>query len=1160
MSLRLIYGRAGSGKTHYCLESIKDSLKNKQNKILLIVPEQFSLQAERSLSKVAGRGGMLRAEVLSFRRMAYRVFNEVGGIARRHINSAGKSMILFRTMDRLRDELCVFSGAAGQKGFAGAMSKMIAEFKRYDLTPEMLKETLDGLDETGSLKHKLKDLSLIYSGFEAAIHQRYMDSDDDLTELFKKLDKSIQFDHAEIWIDEFSGFTPQEFKVIQKLLVKAESVNICLCTDCLETDLDTIPGMVFVPVRNTADRLKQLARQANVKIDLPVGLGQSSGNKRAAPGRFSSNPALGHLERSLFSYPYRKYADPAESISIFAAANMFSEVEAAAREAIKLCRENGLRYRDIAVTCRDLDNYEKVISVIFKEYGIPCFIDKKRDITGHPLIILILSVFEIFKTHWSYEAVFRYIKSGLSNIDRESSDVLENYVLACGIKGSRWVQEQEWPVRPEFGRNKKESGSYEQQSMEAVNRTRIQLAGPLAEFRRKTRGRRNATEICTALYDLLCEIEAPQRIDGLIRYFSGSGELDKANEYRQVWNIVMEVLTQIVEVSGDDRMGIGRFSDLLAAGFEEYSIGLIPPALDQVLVGSVERSKSHEIKALFILGVNEGVFPAAVNEEGILTDAERGRLESLGIQLAKDSRYRLLEERFLVYTSLATPSGYLRLSFPAADRDGRALRPSRLISDIKRIFPAILEKSDISGIKTEEDEIGLIAAPVPAFNELVASVRKRFEGFETSPLWQEVFQWFQNHGAWRERCGTMLAGLGYSNQPERMNTARAASLYGNPLNVSISRLETYASCPFSYYVRYGLNAEERSIFRLNPVDMGTFMHNVLDEFSRLVAARGISWRTLEKDWCGSQVSAIIDGMLEKTSGTIFNSSKRYVYLSARLKRVVTRAVLTISEHMKRSGFEPVGYEVEFSEYGQYPPIVMELPSGDRLSLTGRIDRIDSMTNTDGTYLRIIDYKSGSKALKLADVYYGLQLQLLTYMDAVLGNEKGKKLLPGGVLYFRLDDPVVRGDRRSTEEDIERAIMKQLKMKGLLLADVRLVKEMDRQIDGDSLIIPARLNKGDVLGKSSAATEEQFSHLRKHVRTTLMRIGEEILRGNAKISPYKKRTAAACAYCSYSSVCQFDPAVADNNYRFLNDIKDEDVWRLIHSETEEGKNRGEGTGV
>jgi len=1148
MSLRLVYGRAGSGKTRFCLESIKDSINNSRSKIVLIVPEQFSLQAEKNLIRAAGKGGMMQAEVLSFRRMAYRVFNEVGGIARRHINNAGKSMILFRIMDRLKDELCVFSSAARQKGFANTMSKMIAEFKRYDLSPEILKETSAGLDETSGLRHKLQDLSLIYTEFEAAIHHKYMDSDDDLTELCKKLDKSEQFNNTEIWIDEFTGFTPQEFKVIQKLLDKSERVNICLCTDCLETDLDTIPGLVFAPVRNTADKLKKLAQQANVNIELPIRLGQYGSGSCARPGRFCSNKALGHLEQNLFSYPCRKYGTPAESISVFAAANMFSEVESAAREVIKLCRETGLRYRDIAVTCRNLDNYEKVVSVIFKEYDIPCFVDKKRDITGHPLVILILSVFDIFKSNWSYESVFRYVKSGMSNIDRESSDVLENYVLACGIKGNKWTQEQEWLARVEYGFDKKGMDSYEQQSMETVNRARIQLAQPLSAFRKKTGGRRNATEICTALFEFLCDIGVPQRIEGLIQHFSVLGELGKVVEYRQVWNIVMEVLTQVVEVTGEDVLGIGRFSEILAAGFEEYSIGLIPPALDQVLVGSIERSKSHEIKALFILGVNEGVFPASVNEEGILTDAERIRLDSLGLQLAKDSKYKLLEERFLVYTSLATPSEYLRLSYPAADRDGKALRPSRLISDIKRIFPMLRESSDITGINTGESEIELIAAPGPAFNELTAMVRKRFEGYGTGVLWPQVFRWFQNDSFWAERCTVMLAGLGYSNQPSQMEVNRALSLYGSPINTSISRLEAYSSCPFSYYVKYGLKAEERMVFRLNPVDVGTFMHNVIDEFSRLIAGKSISWRTLEKEWCMEQVSSIIDGMLGKASGTVFNSSKKYVYLTGRLKRIVTRSVLTISEHMKRSGFEPVGYEVEFSEYGQYPPIDIELPSGDRLSLTGRIDRIDSMTNEDGTYLRIIDYKSGNKALKLADVYYGLQLQLLTYMDAVLGNEKGKKLLPGGVLYFRLDDPIIKGDRLNTREDIEKAIMKQLRMKGLLLADVRLVREMDRQIDGDSLIIPARLNKGDILGRSSAATEEQFGVLRKHVRKTLMNIGEEILRGNVKISPYKKRTVTACTYCSYTSVCQFDPAVADNNYRFLPDIKDEDVWSYMHGDS------------
>lgn len=1152
MSLRIVYGRAGSGKTRYCLDGIKKSLDREAGKALvLIVPEQFSLQGERNLLKTIGAGGILRAEVLSFRRLAYRVFNEVGGTVHSHINNAGKSMMLYRIMDSLRDELKVFAGAARQKGFAGTISKMIAEFKRYDISPDKIINAAYELEPTESLKFKLDDLGLIYSQYENAIYNRYLDSDDDLTRLYEKLDKSKQYNGAEIWIDEFSGFTPQEYKVIRKLMEKAERVTISLCTDHLEEGGGFSNSLIFAPVVNTAEKLKTIAKQLNIKVEESVKLGYECGSDGGEKGRFGSNNELRHLEQNLFTYPYRKYVSASGNISIFAAANMFTEVEAAAREIIKLCRDKGMRYRDIALTCRDLDKYGSVISVILNEYGIPHFVDKKREITGHPLVALILSAMDIFRSNWSYESVFRYIKSGLSNLDAQNADLLENFVLSYGIRGNRWLRKDLWEAHTAGGNDDSALAGYELHSMKCIIDAREMLTAPLIAFHSKTRGRRTAAEICTALYELLLELEIPQRIDSRIQSFQKMGDLEKANEYSQVWNIAMEVFTQVVEVSGDDLIGLSRFCEILAAGFEEYSIGLIPPALDQVLVGSVDRSKSHEIKALFILGVNEGTFPASISEEGILSDTERSVLGRRGMELAKDSKNKLIDERFLAYSALSSPSELLKLSYPAADRDGRALRPSRLISDIKRIFPDIREYSDITGVDPDISEMDMLTSPGPAFNDMIAALRKAMEGEAIEECFRYLYSWFEHSDAWKQKCSSIIPGLSYSNQPGKLNNLKAMNLYRNPLRTSVSRLEAYSSCPFSYYVKFGLKAQERRISRLEPVDVGSFMHNILDEFSRSLVSLNKSWRSLDREWCTEQISKIVDEMLEKVSGAIFNSSRRYAYLSSRLKRIVIKAVLLIAEHMKRSGFEPIGYEVEFAEGGKYPPIMLELPSGIKMSLTGRIDRIDAMTNENGTYLRIVDYKSGNKALKLSDVYYGLQLQLLTYMDAVLEDTNGVGLLPGGVLYFRLDDPIVSGDRNSTEEDIEKAVMKQLKMKGLLLADVRLIKEMDRQIDGDSLIIPARLNKGDVLGRSSAATLEQFGVLRTHIKKTLSAIGDEIIEGNVAVSPYKKRTGSACIYCSYSSVCQFDPTVRENSYRFLNDIKDDDVWPLMRANKEAG---------
>lgn len=1143
MGIRIVYGRAGSGKSTFCLQEIKNKLAtddkafSKGCPLVLIVPEQFSLQAERNLAKITGSSGVANAEVLSFRRLAFRVFSEVGGIARRHLNTAGKSMLLFRIMNSLGSELKFFSASAHRKGFTEVLADAITEFKRYDISPEQLMQAAERLPDRLALKAKLADLALVFDEFERQLHQKYMDADDDLVELCNKLGKSRQFDGAHIWIDEFSGFTPQEYKVIGKLLKKAARVTICICTDYLSNDPGDGAPTVFEPTRKTAERLLRLASEEGIHVESPVALG----NADAVSRRFSYSEEIGHLERNFYKYPYQKYSKKTGDICICACANPYKEVEDAARDVIRLCREKGFRYRDIAVTMRNPDSYDSIVKSVFTRFGIPFFLDGKRDIDGHPLIVFLLSALEIFSNNWSYESVFRYAKTGLTGIDTEELDLLENYVLANGIRGNAWIRQDDWEYPSGYSDRKGEPSQEELKYLARINEIRRRFTGPLETFRSKTKGGVKAIAFCTALFELLCETGADKKIEGMSQAFLETGQLDRANEYRQVWNIVMEVFSQIVEVLGEETIGTERFSEILAAGFAGHKMGLIPPSLDQVLVGSIERARSHDIKALYILGVNEGVLPGSKGDEGLLSDMDRDSLEQAGLELAGNSAARALEERFMIYMALATPSKYLWLSYPVADRDGRALRPSRIISEIKRILPSVTERNMLSD--NGAAEIPEPSAPIPAFDEMVAQLRRLYDGEKIHDGWRTIYRWFNSQKNWKDKCKTILEGLSYTNQSQRLTGERAHLLYGKPVVTSISRMEAYSSCPFAYYVKYGLKAKERRIFSFDSVDAGTFMHNIIDEFSRTIVKKGIQWSELDKAWCYKEVSRLVENELEAKGGNILGSSKRYLHLTERLKRTVVKAVMLISRHIAMSSFEPTGYEVVFGDTGRYPAIEIELPSGQSIKLTGRIDRIDSMTNEDGTYLRIIDYKSGSRALKLGDVYYGLQLQLVAYLDAVLGADE-ENVLPAGILYFRLSDPLIRCGRNYTDEQIEKAILKELRMKGLVLADVKLVRAMDKELEGDSLIIPARINKDGSLGRSTAATQEQFKALREYVRKTLAELGKGILDGNTAISPYKKSTMTACDYCSYSSVCQFDTSVRGNSYRILRDYKDDEIWELM----------------
>jgi ATP-dependent helicase/nuclease subunit B len=1151
MSLRFVYGRAGSGKTRYCLNELKASIgTGTQNAKILVVPEQFTFQAEKDLVALLNTGGIIKTEVLSFRRLAFRVFNEVGGIAFTHIHPAGKSMVLYRIMDKFKDSLEYFSKSVNQPGFVKTLSTLITEFKRYSVTPQRLSLAGDRLEKDDLLKDKLSELSLMYEAFDKIINERYRDSDDDLTIAAEKLLDSNNYRGAEIWIDGFTDFTSCEYNMISQLLHLAKSVTITLTIDSLKDD--TLSQGIFSASVYAYSKLTQIACDNNIVIDPPIAL-----NPKPLY-RFSGNPELSHLEYYLDTHPYEAYTKPTKNISLFSSSSIFSEIESVATDILHLCRDEGLRFRDIAVVTGNLSGYEKLIEIVFNEYKIPFFMDRKLDIVNHPLIRLILSALEIFTENWSYESVFRYLKTGLTGIAEDKIYRIENYVLACGIRGSRWTGSEDWNMIPELIPDDKDSNW--QELFTDINNTRKAIIKPLMDFRSKTKGRNTAKEYCSALFDFLCTLNVPEQIEILVDEFRKNGELPLANEYSQVWNIVMELFDQTVEVMADETFGIERFYNIIKIGFAEYKIGLIPQSLDQVLTGSVERSKSHEIKALYVLGANDGIFPATGPNEGILSDDDRIKLDKLGVELAKDTRSKVIDQQFQVYRTLTTPSDYLRISWPISDQEGKTLRPSTIISRLRKLFPAISESSDLLPHVTNQEVIEKISSANATFRHLTGALRQKADEKEILPVWRDVYLWYQSRPEWARALKANRQAFAYSNHAKPVSEEMVKKLYGQHLISSVSRLEKYTTCPFAFFVQYGMGVKERKIFKLSAPDTGTFLHTAIERFSSLMdtSCEGsgneeavVTWRSFSEEWCENKVSDIIDEMLQNMKGSGISSSKRLTALTVRLKRVVTRAVMVIAEHIRRSSFYPVDYEAGFGDNEKYPPITLTLETGETVRLFGRIDRVDMLKTPEGKYLCIVDYKSGTKDFKLSNVYYGLQLQLITYLDAIW--ESGSKnseepILPGGMLYFKVDDPMIRSDSILTDEELEKAIMKQLRMKGLLLADVKLIKQMDNTINGASVVIPATLNKGDVLGKnSSIATEEQFGLLRKYTRKLLKDLCLEILRGSVPIRPVKDKKGSACTFCSYMPVCQFDTKMNDNTYRFLYEKDKDEIWKLLQDQ-------------
>ena len=1133
MGIRFVFGRAGSGKSYYCLNQINKKLTNdKNNKLIMLVPDQYTFQTEKKLLEYIGEKALLRAEVLSFKRMATRVFDKCGGRAINVIEDSGKNMLIYKLLKDKGEELQYFNRISKQQGFVGIVSKSITEFKKYNISEAILKEKELEI-ENKDLKEKISDLASIYETFNESLHKGYIDSEDILSILAKKLKECDLYDDAEIWVDEFTTFTPQQLEVLKVLAKQCKNVNITLCSDG-EIQFTEGETDIFDVKKNTENRILKMMQENNISYKEPVNL-----NKKNIY-RFKDSKELGHIEKYFFNYPFKIYKDDCKDIRLYKANNNYSEIEWVAQDILKLVRDKGYRYKDIAVVCREIDSYDKITSVIFNEYNIPYFLDKKREILSNPLVVLIISALEILVTNWSYESVFKYVKSGLITLEANFIDKLENYILANGIKGYKWTRDLLTSQDQELTQEEIEIFEY----MEEIRR-------PIINLYNKIKGDVTVRKYCTALYEFLLEINAFETMDKWLDDFNNKGMQDKIKEYTQVPAIVMDMLDQAVEVLGDEVVDLKTFSKILISGFEEKEIGVIPMALDQVNIGDIARIKGRDVKALYIVGANDGVLPSANKDEGILSDEDRIELKSMGIELASDTRSRVFEEQFMVYTALTIPSNYLMITYPMADFEGKSLRPSIIIPRLKKILPRLKEESEIFNNNLFNDKYHNITAPVPTFNELIEALRREYEKEEIEPYWVETFKWFEENEEFKDRTKIIFNGLNYTNLVEKIPREKIKRLYSNDngrLMFSVSRIEKYAQCPFSYYVQYGLKAKDRKVYEFTAPDLGSFMHDILDQFTNKIRKENILWGDLTKDKCAEIVNELVNSKLKNETNSILNSNKKYQYFSERFKKTITKSVTVISEQMRKGEFDIFKSEFDFGDFKDSDPIKLELPSKETVYLKGRVDRIDKVDLNGETYIRIVDYKSGSKSFDLNELYYGLQIQLLVYLDAILKNSEQilkTQCMPGGILYFKIDNPIINSKKALTEEEIQVEVLKKLKMDGLLLKNVELVKSMDRDMETYSLIIPAAFKKdGDFTSTSSVVTESQFELLRKYVNDKMIEICEEMLSGEVKIEPCKSSKVTYCDYCNYSSICQFDTSIKDNKYKIILKKKKDDLWNAM----------------
>lgn len=1111
MGLRIIYGKSGSGKSEYCFKEIANLIKT-EKKIYIITPEQFSFTAEKKLMDTIDSNAVINAEVITLSRMAYRILQEIGGNNATRLTKCGKSMLIYSILNENRNKLKFLSKSDENVDLS---MTAITEFKKHGVSLSELEEEREKIDDE-YLRTKLKDMYLIYQAFEQRIQGQYIDDTDLLTILDNNIEDTDIIKDSLIYIDEFAGFTYQEYEILKKFIKLAKQVTLTVCTDSLEPNLN--PDIdIFYSNKITVSKILNLIKEENLKCDKNIYLDKSL--------RFKTNE-LKHLEENVFNNKAKRYKEQVNNIKLFLAKNQYSEIENVAKEITKLVRDKNLRYREISVITKNIDSYSSLIRSIFAEYDIPVFIDEKRDLNQNIIVQYLLSIFEIFSSNFSKEAVFNYLKIGFSEIDEDDIFKLENYCTKWGIKKNKWKSEFTYGITEE---NKEE--------IQYLNKLRAQIINPLLELKKEFS---NVKEVTKAVYKFLINQNIEEKVNNKINELQEIGQIDLANEYISSYKIILDIFDEIVLIFGDDKLTIDKYTQILKTGLKNSELGKIPGTQDQVIVGDTDRSRSHKVDVIFIIGLNDGSFPSINKSEGFFGDKDREILKKDGIELANGTIENLYEENFNIYKSFTTAEKMLYLSYASSETEGKALRPAMIINKIKKIFPELKEKSDVINKEYE------ITNKMMTYQELLENITLMKDNKETDSIWNIVYQYYKNQNEWDERLKKDLHGIDYTNVPQNINKQTIEKLYGNTLNASVSKLEKFAQCPFSYYLQYGLRLKEKEELKIQSFDTGSFMHETIDEFFKKAREEDINLAELvtDEDKIQELVNIVIREKLDMGKKYNFVATSKYKVLVKRLQRIVAKALKYIIEGIVYSEFNIEGTEIEFGKKGEYKPILLQLDDRKKVEITGKIDRIDTAKSDDGKYLRIIDYKSSAKNIDLNEVYAGLQIQLLTYLDAVCREED---LLPAGVLYFSLLEQMIKADKKIDEEQIEEELRKNFKMKGLILADIKVIKLHDKNLEtGTSKLIPATINKSGEIseGKTNGVNKEEFKILQNYIYKTIKQISKEILSGNIALKPYNKKGKTPCEYCSYKAICGFDTRLCGNNYNYIEKRQKDDIIRKM----------------
>lgn len=1108
MPLKFVFGPSGSGKSSYLYQHvIQESMKYPERNYIVLVPEQFTMQTQKDLVMMHERKGIMNIDVLSFARLAYRVFEETGGGGLPVLDDEGKNLILRKIAGDYESELKMLGGHMKKQGYISEVKSVISEFTQYDIGEDEIERVMESAGESSRLYYKLADIRLLYRGFTDYLQEKYITKEELLDVLSCEVEKSERLKNSTVVLDGFTGFTPVQDRLLGELMRHCREVIVTVTMDRRGNPyVYEHPYQLFALSKQMVTSLLQIAKQNKIPVEEPVELYDH------VPWRFKEQEALAFLEKHLFRYGAGAYEKEQEQVKLHLAKNPREEAYAVAEQVRRMMREDRYRLRDIGVIVSDMDVYADHLKQAFIKYDIPFFMDHKRSILLNSFVEYIRSVLHMAEQSFSYESVFRFLRTNLAGFTYEEIDELENYVIGLGIKGYKHWQEK-WT---------RKLRGMAQEDLDKMNHYRRQLVekvdGLIYVLRQR---RKTVADITRAIYEFMVQENLQVRLAEQEELFKAKGELALAREYAQIYRIVIELFDKFVELLGDEQVSLSEYCKLLDAGLEEARVGVIPPEVDQVVIGDMQRTRLKDIKALLFAGANDVYLPGALLRTGLLSELDREKFAREKLTLSAGGKEKAYVQKFYLYLNLTKPSEKLDIYYSKVSADGKSVRPSYLIQELQKLFPKLKVRDEERYLKEQEltENIG--------FDRMIREfVQKRHE---TDGAWCELYNWYKKNPKWQEKVERFLEA-GYYRKPLDALTEEAAKrLYGEEFETSITRMERFAVCAFSHFLTYGLGLREREEYDFQAADLGNVCHRALERFSYKVEREAGDWLKLTEEKRKQYVEESVEEAIADYGNSILYSSSRNAYLIVRMKRMLEKTVWALTKQLAAGDFKPAAYELRFAN--------------------GKIDRVDTCEDGDCVYVKVIDYKTGSKSFDVTALYHGLQLQLMVYMDAALQLEQKKhpekEILPAGVFYYRIQDPLIDRPKEGEEQE---SILKELKPDGMISLEKEVLEHLDHCMVGESSVIPVKYNKNGSLSKSSkAASAQDFYLMMKYAVNKVEEIRQKILSGDVKVNPYRRGTETSCDYCSYRQICGFDTKMEGYRYREIEAMSVDKVIQAMKGE-------------